>query len=404
MQFNSLSWVLVLTLVGPLTTVLAQDESSTKTPQESNGQTDSVNEATLGNTKNVHRCGNLFLAGQFGNDDITTIQKEKISRVITLRTDGEIDWNEEAALKAQDIEFIKVPFRSPESLTDEVFDRIRELLKDKSQTTLFHCGSANRVGGVWLPYRVLDEGVDLETALAEAKEIGLRAPAIEAKAIDYINRQRPPEMDGESSVKPGVNESFVDPNLDVDEFVKRFEIESREVFVNRERILAACEIEEGDFVADIGAGTGLFTRMFSTVVGDHGWVYAVDISPRFLEHINGESAKNRIDNITGVLCAENSVNLPPNSVDVIFVCDTYHHFEYPKSTLASMHRALKEDGHLIVIDFERIEGETREWLMGHVRAGKEVFQAEILDAGFELAEEKSIDGFQENYFLKFSKN
>ena len=173
--------------------------------------------------------------------------------------------------------------------------------------------------------------------------------------------------------------------------------------MTRERILVACEVEEGDSVADVGAGTGLFSRMFSTVVGDQGWVYAVDISPRFLEHINKESAKNKIDNITGVLCAENSVSLPPNSVDVVFICDTYHHFEYPKSTLASIKRALKPDGHMIVIDFERIEGKSRKWTMGHVRAGKEVFQAEILDAGFTLAEEKKIDRFEENYFLKFTK-
>ena len=182
------------------------------------------------------------------------------------------------------------------------------------------------------------------------------------------------EVGGEASVKPGVNKSFIDPKLDVDAFVKRFEIESREVFVNRERILAACEIEKGDTVADVGAGTGLFTRMFSLEVGSEGWVYAVDIAPRFIEHINGEATKHNLQNITGVLCAENSVNLPPDSVDVVFVCDTYHHFEYPKSTLASISRALKKGGHLIVIDFDRIEGKSRDWLIGHVRAGKEVFR------------------------------
>ena len=208
----------------------------------------------------------------------------------------------------------------------------------------------------------------------------------------------------EMSVKPGVNKSFIDPNLEVDSFVKRFEIESREVFLTRERIVAACEIEKGDTIADVGAGTGLFTRLFSAATGDHGWVYAVDIAPRFIEHINRESQKIGINNVTGVLCAENSINLPPSSADVVFICDTYHHFEYPKSTLASIKRALEDDGHLIVIDFERIEGESREWTMGHVRAGKEVFRAEILDAGFTLVEEKKIKGFKENYFLKFRKD
>ena len=344
-----------------------------------------------------------FFAGQFNKDDIEKIKDENIARVITLRTDGEVDWDEQAAVESAGVEFLSVPFK-PDSLTDDVFTKVRGLLRDESKKTLLHCGSANRVGGVWLAYRVLDEGVDLQTALAEAKEVGLRTPLIEEKAIDYIKRQQQSKLGSEVSVKPGVNKKFVDPNLDVDSFVKRFEIESREVFVNRERILAACDIEKGDTVADIGAGTGLFTRLFALEVGGEGWVYAVDIAPRFVQHINDEASKAKLNNITGVLCAEDSVNLPPNSADVVFVCDTYHHFEYPKSTLASIKRALKDDGHLILIDFDRVEGKSRDWLMQHVRAGKEVFRDEIETAGFSLVEEKTIDGFEENYFLKFRKN
>ena len=367
------------------------------------GSRTKLQSTTVGETKNVHRLGDLFFAGQFNKEDIEKIKDQNIARVITLRTDGEVDWDEQAAVESAGVEFMSVPFR-PDSLTDDVFAKVRGLLRDESKKTLLHCGSANRVGGVWLTYRVLDEGVDLQTALAEAKEVGLRTPLIEAKAIDYIKRQQQIESGREESVKPDVNKKFVDPNLDVDSFVKRFEIESREVFVNRERILAACEIEKGDTVADIGAGTGLFTRLFALEVGNEGWVYAVDIAPRFIQHINGEALKAKLNNITGVLCAENSANLPPNSADIVFVCDTYHHFEYPKSTLASIKRALKNDGHLILIDFDRVEGKSRDWLLQHVRAGKEVFRDEIQAAGFSLVEEKKIDGFEENYFLKFKKN
>jgi ubiquinone/menaquinone biosynthesis C-methylase UbiE/protein tyrosine phosphatase (PTP) superfamily phosphohydrolase (DUF442 family) len=372
-------------------------------PAAINAQT-KITSAELGGTKNVHQRDNLYFGGQFSPSDIATLQAKDIKRVVTLRTDGEVDWDEEAALKQAGIEFSKIPFGSPEQLTDNVFDRTRELFKDKSQATLLHCGSANRVGSVWLPYRVLDEGASIETALAEAKEIGLRAPSLQEKALDYIRRKQSPSVNGEASVKPGINKKFVDPNLDVDQWVKKLELESREVFLHRERILAACQIHEGDTVADIGAGTGLFSRMFSSVVGDQGSVFAVDISARFIEYINRESTRKKINNITGVVCAENSVNLPRDSVDLVFVCDTYHHFEYPKSTLASIHRALKNDGHLVVVDFERIEGKSRKWTMGHVRAGKEVFQTEIENAGFKLVAQEQVDGLEENYFLKFRKN
>lgn len=191
--------------------------------------------------------------------------------------------------------------------------------------------------------------------------------------------------------------------MDVDKFVRRFEVESREIFLHRDKIVTACEIEKGDFVADVGDGTGIFTRLFAQTVGNQDWVYAVDIAPRFISHINKSAAKNKLTNITGVLCAEDRVNLPPDSIDVFFICDTYHHFEYPKTTLASIRRSLKADGHLIVIDFERVPGKSRGWTMGHVRAGKGVFRAEIQQAGFKLTEEKWIKGFEENYFLKFEK-
>ena len=108
-------------------------------------------------------------------------------------------------------------------------------------------------------------------------------------------------------------------------------------------------------------------------------------------------------NIMTVLCSDRSVKLPPESVDAAFVCDMYHHFEFPSSTLASIHRALKPGGTLIVIDFERIPGRSREFILNHVRAGKDVFRGEIEAAGFELGEEVDIPGFKENYFLRFSK-
>ena len=362
--------------------------------------TSAIEESSLGSTNNVHKTGDLFFAGQFAQDDIKIIDDSKITRVVSLRLAEEIDWDEEAAIKKAGIEFVRLPFKKPETLTDEVFDKARELLKDELKRTLFHCKSANRVAGVWLPYRVLDQGVGLEQALQEAVEIGLVKPFVKDKALAYIIRK---QANIERSVRPGINKGYKDPDLDVDKMVARFELESREIYLAREKIVAACEIKPGNIVADVGAGTGFFSRMFSDSVGEDGWVYAVDIAPRMVGHIVKEANKSGKKNITGVVCAENSVNLKPSSVDVVFVCDTYHHFEYPKSTMASIHKALRPGGRLVVIDFNRIEGKSREWLLNHVRAGKEVFRAEIQDAGFDFREEKPIQGFNENYFLVFKK-
>lgn len=204
----------------------------------------------------------------------------------------------------------------------------------------------------------------------------------------------------EKSVKPGINDSFIKPNPD--EYVERFEIESREVFAKREAIVKACKIEKGMILADIGAGTGLFTRLFAKEVGPEGKVLAVDIAENFLEHIKVTSRSLGINNIETVLCTPESAMLPPNSIDVAYICDTYHHFEFPQKTLKSLYDALKPNGRIILIDFKRIKGESSEWTMNHVRAGQEVFEAEIIEAGFQKIHEHK-DLLKENYFVEFKK-
>jgi ubiquinone/menaquinone biosynthesis C-methylase UbiE len=147
----------------------------------------------------------------------------------------------------------------------------------------------------------------------------------------------------------------------------------------------------------------IYTFLLTEAVGASGWVYAVDIAPRFLQHILGLASEKQTVNLTGVLCPEDSIGLPTASIDLAYVCDTYHHFEYPDSTLASLRRALRADARLIVIDFERIPGVTREWLLEHVRAGKPEFRAEIERAGFEFLREIEVAGLEENYVLEFRK-
>jgi ubiquinone/menaquinone biosynthesis C-methylase UbiE len=204
----------------------------------------------------------------------------------------------------------------------------------------------------------------------------------------------------EKSVRPGINDPFKDP--DVKEFQGKFEGESREVYALREKIVAACKVKPGMVVADVGAGTGLFTRLLAKEAGRDGQVYAVDITPKFLEHVQKTSREAGLKNVTPVLCSADAVDLPPNSVDLAFICDTYHHFEFPERTLLSLYRALKPGGRVVVIDFHRIPGKSSDWNLKHVRAGQDVFEKEILSAGFEKSGEVK-DLLKDNYFVLFTK-
>jgi ubiquinone/menaquinone biosynthesis C-methylase UbiE len=218
-----------------------------------------------------------------------------------------------------------------------------------------------------------------------------------------------PEPEAVSSVAPadeapvveGLNKRFLDPALDPEDFVRVFEGESREIAALRLEISSALEIGPGMTVADVGAGTGLFVLPFAEAVGDEGKLYAVDIAPRLVDYMRERVSEAGLEQVEVVLCDERSVQLPANSVDLVFVCDTYHHFTYPRSTLYSIHTALKQGGHLVVLDFERIPGVSSEWILGHVRAGKEAFREEIEAAGFRFDAEIESVPLEDNYILRF---
>ncbi|MFQ5748194.1 MAG: class I SAM-dependent methyltransferase [Planctomycetota bacterium] len=210
----------------------------------------------------------------------------------------------------------------------------------------------------------------------------------------------PPADFQEASVQPGVNDSFNHP--DVAQFVERFEREGREVFDKRQEIVDAAGIHAGWEVADVGAGTGLFEPLLSHAVGTRGKVFAVDISADFLEHIAERARKEHLGNVTTLLATDRSSSLAPRSIDMAFLCDVYHHFEYPQHTLDSIHAALRAGGEMVVIDFDRIEGQSSPWILKHMRAGKGAFIKEIEAAGFRLVEDKQ-GLLESSYFLRFRK-
>ena len=203
----------------------------------------------------------------------------------------------------------------------------------------------------------------------------------------------------ERNVSPGINDYYYD--ADFGDWVGVFERPGREVFDRRFQITAALELKPGMRVADIGAGTGLFTRLFARQVRPDGRVYAVDIAPDFVDNILLSARNQGLDNVQGVVNDQRGVGLPPDSIDVAFICDTYHHFEFPYKTMATVHKALRPGGRLIVVDFKKIPGVSRDWIIGHVRCDQKETTAEIVEASFELIDTPDI--MEEQFVLRFKK-
>jgi SAM-dependent methyltransferase len=110
-----------------------------------------------------------------------------------------------------------------------------------------------------------------------------------------------------------------------------------------------------------------------------------------------------MNNFHAVLGGERSPRLDSNSVDAVYIMDAYHHFAYPAEMLAEIKRALRPGGELLLIEYHRIEGLTTPGRMSMLRAGKEVFRSEFIEAGFELVEEVDLIGELDpsSYALRF---
>lgn len=195
----------------------------------------------------------------------------------------------------------------------------------------------------------------------------------------------------EQSLKPGINDRY--GKEDVQKIVDQFENQQRDVVQKRDEILAACELRPGMVVADLGAGTGLFSRLFAPKVAPGGKVYAADITEQFVAHIKKTCKEQGIDNVETIVSTPTSTMLPAESTDLIFTCDVYHHFEFPFKMLASIHQALRPGGRLIVID--------RREASDHTRADQETVKNEVRDAGFQWTGDQEISG--EHYLMCFRK-
>jgi ubiquinone/menaquinone biosynthesis C-methylase UbiE len=172
---------------------------------------------------------------------------------------------------------------------------------------------------------------------------------------------------------------------------------ARDVWQKPHEVVAALALADGDVVADIGSGTGYFAMRFARHVGRGGKVYAVDISPEMVRHLEQRVREAGLDNVASVLAGPHDPLLPQGGVDAIFVCDTWHHVEERPVYLAKLRAALKPDGRLVIVDFHE-----RDLPVGPPRSMKlsrdEVVQ-EIRQAGFRLAQEHTFLPYQ--YFLVF---
>jgi uncharacterized protein (TIGR01244 family) len=127
--------------------------------------------------------------GRVSPSAMTALKTEGYVSVINLRQASEPEADIDAgraAAQAAGLKYIHLPFNAA-SPDPKVVDSFLAAVGDKSNQPVFiHCGSANRVGGLWMIKRALRDGWDIPRAQAEAEAIGLRDPKLTAFATEYI--------------------------------------------------------------------------------------------------------------------------------------------------------------------------------------------------------------------------
>lgn len=118
-----------------------------------------------------------------------------------------------------------------------------------------------------------------------------------------------------------------------------------------ELMVESLKLKPGEVVADIGAGTGYFTRRLAQKVGPNGKVFAVDIQPEMLTLLTNKMRELGLTNVKAVLGTVSDPKLPPASVDTVLMVDVYHEFDYPCEMMHAMCKSLKPGGRVIFVEF-----------------------------------------------------
>jgi ubiquinone/menaquinone biosynthesis C-methylase UbiE len=162
-------------------------------------------------------------------------------------------------------------------------------------------------------------------------------------------------------------------------------------------------IRPGMTVADVGTGIGFMLPFLSKRVGAEGKVIAEDIFDDFLAGAKQRVATQKLTNVTFVKGAETDPKLPEGAVDIALALDVYHHFDYPEKMLAALHKSLKPDGRLVIVEYyKRAEAMPNGRALTHVRLDMPDVIKEIEANHFHLvAEHEHVPDSQ--YMLIFTK-
>jgi ubiquinone/menaquinone biosynthesis C-methylase UbiE len=201
----------------------------------------------------------------------------------------------------------------------------------------------------------------------------------------------------QESVKGDVHEMHR-LHTDPQSYIRALEDPKRDAYQKSHEVIMALSLRGGEIIADIGAGSGYFAFRLAPHLGEQGKVYAVDVSPDMILHINRRIRELKVKNVVSVLAAPDDPLLADRSVDRFFFSDSWHHIENQTKYLALMKRMLKPGGQVVMIDFHK-----KELPVGppmQMKLAREDVIKQLESNGFRLSKEHTFLPY--HYFLVFA--
>jgi arsenite methyltransferase len=180
-------------------------------------------------------------------------------------------------------------------------------------------------------------------------------------------------------------------------YIGALEDPKRDAYQKPQEVMMALGLKSGEVIADIGAGSGYFTFRLALHVGDKGKVYAADVSPDMILHINRRIRELKATNVVSILADPDDPLLPDASVNRFFFSDSWHHIENQTRYLSLMKKMLKPGGEIVIIDFHKKDLPFGPPLK--MKIAREDLIKQMESNGFRLAKEHIFLPYQ--YFLVF---
>jgi SAM-dependent methyltransferase len=180
---------------------------------------------------------------------------------------------------------------------------------------------------------------------------------------------------------------------DAEAWAKRFEDPERDAWQLPDQVVAVLAIRDDLVIADIGAATGYFPVRFARAC-PAGRVIGADVEPEMVWFLNDRARREALSNLVGVLAAPDDPHLPA-AVDLVFLCNTYHHIDDRIDYFRNLQAQLRPDARVAVVDYRSTSSRGPR----HKLAAA-VVESEMTSAGYAVVERYEF--LPEQYFLVFA--